>query len=259
MDHQKEFINVNGQNIDISDINSELEKTNRTIYELSQGGSTFQTTMGLAVVIPLNLLKVMKLSSLPLGEIKNSSDLKWLNHIDLSKTDLDLVEIRTKETLLKISKDSFFNKYDVFRFFDHDELHVYVNMTPIYKTILNEQDLTSISQEKFKRLPLDQKVLVFWEEAMVLSLERWLIPQVRKYPMRIDEYCEQFFLVEKNSDPSVYWVNCLCAIGQIKDHPEWLAQWGIDNYESILVNFSQWWEDHFDNIDESFWTKLLKF
>ena len=257
--HEKELINTPNVTLDISDANSEFERTNRIIFEKSQSGDKIKSPLGEAVVIPLNLLKVMKLSSLPLNKVKNSFDLEQLNHIILSKEDLVLLAERTLETLKKIElqKSKFFNRYAIPRFFYHDELHLFVSSNPVYKRVLDDQ--VNVSEERFNNLSDSDKVLLFWEESFVLALERYFIPNVRKFPMMIDSYCEEFFQVAMNSDPSFHWLNRLCAKGMLKDHPDFLAQWGIENYSLLTKDFAPWWSQTFDSIDKSFWQRLLKF
>lgn len=258
---EKSLIKVKGQTIDISDANSQLELTNKIIFDLSQDGDIIQTPVGPARVVPLSLLKVMKISSLPLNKIRNSYDLQSLKEVILTPFESNLAALRSKETLNKIisQRSAFFNKYKVPRFFSHDELHLFVNPNPIYKTALFEDSPVLISESKFADLCNNDKCLIFWEEAFVLSLERFLIPRVRKYPMFVDSFSDTFFRVDKTSDPGIYWLNKLCAIGLIKDHPEWLGQWGIDNYEMIISQYPSWWDQTFDNLDRSFWDRLLKF
>lgn len=261
MERPKACVKTQEGTFDISDANSLEEPTNRIIFDKSQSGPRIKTPLGEAVVIPLSLLKVMKMSSIPLNKVKNLEDLKSLEDVDLTTEEVLLVSKRLNETHKKIEsqKSKFFNKYSIPRFMDHDELHLLINPAPVYKQAISSNSAVEINEELFLKLSLDDQKKIFWEESFVLSLERWLIPNVRNYPMMVDAYCESFFRVEKTSDPSLYWLGRLCNPGVVKDHPEWLAKWGQSNYNVLLQGYDQWWESSFDSIDKSFWLKLLKF
>lgn len=260
MDHKKTFKKYNSRYfLDISDINDPLEKTNKIIYNKSQNGPLIDTPIGKAVVIPLNLLKVMKLSSLKLNKIKNKNDLRLLKNIKLSRNDLSILKKREKETELKIilQKNKFFNKYKIKRFFEHDELHFFINKKPLFLKIM--KDSVNLDKQLFNNLSKKNKKLVFWEEAFVLSLERYLIPNVRNHPMFIDNFCDSFFKVKRSSDIGFYWLNKLCSKNKLKDNPKFLEDYGSANYNYIIKGFENWWIKTFNRLDKKFWIKLLEF
>lgn len=247
------------KSLDLSFSDSSLEKSNKIIFEKSQGGQIVDTPLGKAVLVSLPLLKVMKIASLELNKIKNEQDLKMLTNIELSEEDNRLLIQRIEETKLKVKyqKELFFNKYEINRFFDHDELHLFVNPKPTY--LLITKSAVDVDEELFNKLSLDDKKLVLWEEAFVLALERHLIPILRNRPMFADQICDEFFLVEKTSDPAVRFLNKLCENGKLKDHPKFLQEWGINNYSELIKGYSTWWSETFDNLDENFWIKILSF
>lgn len=82
-----------------------------------------------------------------------------------------------KNVNLDQDKTEFFGQ-NVRRKYDHDSIHASVafNDNPMYMSILVDGEDVKVSKEKFSNLSLDQKRELVFEEVMVLSLERDLIP-----------------------------------------------------------------------------------
>lgn len=74
-----------------------------------------------------------------------------------------------RRTDFKTIPDNFFSD-KVKREIDHDELHVLLNPNPTYKKFVDGVDP---NQEKFLKLADDDKVEALFEEAFVISLERF--------------------------------------------------------------------------------------
>lgn len=243
-------------NVDISDANCINNPTNKYIYEKSQSGVTVKTPFGEAKLIPLSLLKLMKISSLPLNKFKNLKDLDQLLDVFLNEEEFAILELRKKETEVRVSaqKDSFFNKYDIERHIDHDKLHYFLNKTPVFLKTL--KDSVTVSEDLFLKLTLEEKRRLIWEESFILALERFFIPNVIQFPMMVDVYCDQFYNCDKSTDPSLFHLNKLCNPNGLKDHPEFIQKWAYTNYNFIISGYKKWWEESFYNLDSEFW-KIL--
>lgn len=99
-------------------------------------------------------------------------------------------EQREKETYtatpkLNVSKEEFFDvgKTGVIQHYDHDWLHTVVarivngTRVPTYTHYMKDGAAVACDRDKFKALPLFQRIDGVIEESMVLALERSLIPQ----------------------------------------------------------------------------------
>lgn len=89
---------------------------------------------------------------------------------------------KTKINLNKPNKD-FFNP-NVFRYYEHDELHKILCFydEPLYNKILNDTSTPLCSEDKFKLLSDEDKLKCALEEVMVIATERFIIP--KKYSIR---------------------------------------------------------------------------
>lgn len=259
----KQFIKKQGFTLDLISSQNPLEPTNEVIFLYCQthGHGPINTPYGLALVAPLEIIKLLKLASLPLDKFKHQLDLKKLEDIVLPPSLEEVLQKRIKETEFKVlsQKDKFFNKYKVPRLIEHDELHLFISSSPMYLSILKDDSSTEVSEEKFNKLPLNLKKELVLEEVFILSLERALIPQVRKAPQMVELLVEQFSKVSKTSDPSLYWLNRLAIVGKVKDHPDWLATWIANNYNFLTVNLDSWWNTKLEALPKTFWHKLLHF
>jgi hypothetical protein len=91
---------------------------------------------------------------------------------------------REKETYdyslpnLKQSKNNFFNAEDGFYKFDHDSLHLAVAIgdRPAYMEFKLDEEEVWCSEELWNMCSEETKLNAGFEEAMVLNLERWLVP-----------------------------------------------------------------------------------
>ncbi len=108
----------------------------------------------------------------------------------LEKTDryYELLALRTKATKslypdrtpsLKKTKSDFFDDY-VTKVYDHDDLHYATcyGLEPIYERLKTEQEMVWCSKALWSLLEHEDKVKCVQEEAFVISLERFIIPQL---------------------------------------------------------------------------------
>ena len=261
-DFKKSNFKVKESRIDLTSINDDHDKTNKDLYEYCQKLELpfVDTPLGRARVAPLEVIKVMKISSLCLGKIKNEEDLTLLGDVKIPKILKDILVRRIKETSEKkeIQRQKFLNRYKIPRMFDHDELHSLINKKPFYKKIITKG--FEVNQDLFNNLSFEDKKLLFWEEALVLGLERELIPKIRKAPILVEEIVECFQRGETSMDSPQKWLGRLCVPGNLKDHPEFMAQWGKLNYSKIKGNkFLNWWNSKIQDLPEEFWLKVIQF
>jgi hypothetical protein len=253
-------IKLNNTVYDIISTEDPNEKTNKAIYDycLKHGTNKIKSPLGELVVAPLEILKVLKLASVPIEKEKHHWDLLQLKDVELSFELQELVHARTEETMKRVrsQKEEFFNKYNIPRYFDHDRLHTFVAKNPAYKQVLKPAHPTDVDPDKFLQLPLKKQKLIVWEECFVLSLERNLIPQVKGAPMFIENFVEQFTRVETSSDPAIRWLGRMAIVGKLKDHPDWLAMWIHDHSESLFDGYAKWWESKVNELPVQFWEEL---
>jgi hypothetical protein len=252
---EKSYFRIDTHKIDIISSQEKSEPTNQILFDLAQKSTLIvDTPIGKAKVMPLELLKVLKLSSLPQNKTKHKKHLELMRKVKLNTSLLKIAKQRTLETK-KRSKKQFFNKYKIPRFFDHDELHLFLNKTPAYKQILKDE--VNIYSKKFNKLSLKNKKLVLFEEAFVLGLERYLVPKIRQNPFLVNYYANEFFKLDSNDNVGIYWLNKLCQPNGLKDHPIWLQKWAYKHYDELLSDYKAWWTKSFDKLPESFWKRLL--
>lgn len=73
-------------------------------------------------------------------------------------------------------KNEEFFQDKVHRQYPHDELHNIINPSPLYKFVKPDLEAADISQELFNNLDRKQQLELIREEAYVLALERYMIP-----------------------------------------------------------------------------------
>jgi hypothetical protein len=236
------------------------EGTNEVLFNYSVEHSQFEidTPYGAAKVAPLEVLKVLKISSIFVEKTKHQWDLQQMEDVKIPDVLCETLEKRVKETeeRVNLQKDRFFNKYKINRIMDHDDLHKYVNPSPTYLEILI--DPVNPSEDKFLSLPKNKQIEIVREEMLVLALERNLIPKIRSTPYLSSSLIEKFIKVEKSSDFAYLWLSRLSIPGKLKDHPNWLAVWAFDNYNLIIDGLSEWWKTKIVNLSEEFWYNVLK-
>ncbi len=106
------------------------------------------------------------------------------------------------------SQDEFFDDY-LSREVHHDQVHLWINPSPVYKKILVGDGSVNISEEKFLTLTYEERLDVVREEVYVLSFERWRN--------------------EKTTSPGLtYRTNLIYFIGHLA--PTWLSLFALKNF-----------------------------
>jgi hypothetical protein len=80
---------------------------------------------------------------------------------------------KNKRSDLKMTKEDFFTNKINYDTAQHDDLHLIINPTPIYSTILEDGKEVELSEEKYNQLTHEQKIELIREEVMVMAYERF--------------------------------------------------------------------------------------
>jgi hypothetical protein len=256
----KDRIFFGGQVVEFSAASDQENPTNAFIYLYSMymGVEEVDTPAGKAVVAPLEVLKTLKIASAPyLQKAKHSWDLRQLDDIELPAVLQRVAQVRAREIEERVErqKQAFFGKYDIERHLEHDRLHTFINPVPTYTKVL--ADAVNIDRERFLSLSLTDQVSVLREEALVLALERELIPQVVKIPSLAPVFYNKFARVHDSTDPAIRWLSRLSVPGKLKDHPDWLAIWADEASDVLLDGYDEWWQDKLAQLSKDFWKEVL--
>jgi hypothetical protein len=256
----KQKIVYGGQVVEFSAANDPENATNAFLYLYSvyMADDEVETPAGKALVAPLEVLKVLKMSCANhMDKAKHAWDLKYLTDIKLPDVLNIVMHVRYGEIAerVKRQKEQFFNKYNIKRYLEHDRLHTFVNPVPTYTKAL--EDAVNISRERFLALSITDQVNVLREEALVLALERELIPQVVKHPSLAPVFYNKFAMVRTSADPAIRWLSRLSIPGKLKDHPDWLAIWAEEASDILLDGYETWWQEKLDQLSKEFWTEVL--
>lgn len=124
-----------------------------------------------------------------------------------------------------VSNDAFFNRYNLNRLYDHDELHKAMAHydKPLFLRLKREKDSAEVHQDLFEQMNYDDQVKCLQEEIFVLGLERVIIPTCK----------DSFGNAELNSAFN-YALRRLST--DLKDNPFFIKKFALDNYNNI-INF----------------------
>jgi hypothetical protein len=246
------------------EIDSEIQDgsyTNRFFYQYSLYASNIkaQTPVGEAIVAPKEVLLALKLACVKyLSKAKHQWDLERMVSIwDMPDAVKRASQEREKEIADRVEKQKrqFFDKYKIQRIVDHDRLHQYVNPEPIYTRVL--ADAVNIDPKAFDLLGDDDKRCMFWEEAMVLGLERELFPKMHKAPWLARHFYNQFKKVQNSNDAAYRWISRLSVRGALKDHPDWLADWAMAQGTQLFNGLRCWWVVTLNQLPKDLWIEIL--
>lgn len=133
-----------------------------------------------------------------------------------------------KRIKLDKSNDEFFKGGMNLRTYVHDDLHVAVSYygTPMFEKAKKDLDSAMISKELFYRLPVDDRLKMAMEEAMVIGLERFYIPRMAELDQKMSPFMAKNIymrgLVKEIADLSKGWFQDF-MIDHIKElsEPKW--------------------------------------
>jgi len=128
---------------------------------------------------------------------KNITDYLYLkSKIDEKKLDKDWYDIYTlrfdeiksrlryKEHNFDVENSEFFNKSEKFvkRYLPHDNIHYATCFfdKPLFESVKNDLSKAAMSEDKVNSLPHNLKIKLIQEEAIALSIERFVLPAIKK-------------------------------------------------------------------------------
>lgn len=125
-------------------------------------------------------------------------------------------EYGDKHPSLKKTRNEFFDDY-VTKQYDHDLLHELIayEAQPLYKSLLIDENCVWCDRDKWSTLSLDQQNKCVSEEAMVIAIERYLIPRDWRYSVKVAYY------------QAMYRICTTLTSGWFRDH-------AIDNFSTIM-------------------------
>jgi hypothetical protein len=120
------------------------------------------------------------------------------------------------------TEDFFSSKLNVPHYFVHDDLHEVMAHfdKPIYTMMQKDSNKAWCEKDMFFQLPLGYQVKCVQEEAYVIALERYIIPQY-------GENCNDFFTCYKNAVKRV--CTTLCS--------GWFREFAIERYVEVIGNY----------------------
>ena len=125
-------------------------------------------------------------------------------------------EYGDKHPSLKKTPKEFFDDY-VIKKYDHDMLHELVayGKQPIYQSLLIDCNSVWCDVDKWTSLSIDEQNKCVSEEAMVIAIERYLVPSEWKYSVKIAYY------------KALHRICTTLTSGWFRDH-------AIDNFSTIM-------------------------
>lgn len=244
------------ENAEVLDFN---EKTNYDLYNYCQNQNypIIDTPFGKALVPSLDVLKAIKIGSLPINKNKHEFDLIQLETIKINEFLEQIVKQRTIETINRIKKQKFFKNANFKRIIDHDIIHSYISVNPMYKRILKNDSQYLGDKKLFNNLSFEDKSLLLFEEILVFGIERDLLPKISNCPSLIIDLVNNFKKTEKSSDPCLYWFFKFSQNNGIKGTPIWQSQWVRDNQSILIENLKKYWIKSINDLSVDFWDLVI--
>ena len=218
-----EILKINGKTIELKTV-PRGKGTTSEILELAETSDWPETSVEhLKVKIaPVWLCALLKLSHIDyVFKSKHKDDLSVFSNrkVTIPKEYVDLLSRRIQETEARVKSESFFDD-NVTRIIDHDKIHTYVADSlrkgkVLYKDALLDE--TTISHEKFKNLSYITQLNILVDEAIVLGIEREIIPRIMKGYTPIAVWAQRARFFSK-------WLEKLSSDGAVAKHPLWMSQ-----------------------------------
>lgn len=198
------------------------------------------TEIGAVKILPYPVHKALLLS-IP-EPLRTLNQKHYLNCMHDIKEDHQIVrQLKSNYHHLYV-KDYFFDGYKKRRYLPHDRIHWWVSQAaglcqPTYLSIMISS--VEVSEDLFHQLPLEKKYSLFFEEALVLSIERFLIKNSAETDRPLNQLWQEFFDLRNDNNPARNRLIELCTVGDIADHPEWLATWGGNYFSDLMPLFRE--------------------
>ncbi len=216
--------------------------------------SKVKTPVGEAYNACLHMHKLLKLSTYGLlNKHKNYRDLAVLKDVEVLWP--EILEQRIEETIKRQETKVFFNRYNIRRYVDHDQLHQWVAQAlqlpqPTFDKVIAGS--VEVTPELFFEATLAERHSCIVEEAIVLGIERWLLHRVKA--SNVFKLWDEFQAVNSSSDPALKWLDKLCSPGVVKDHPTWVAEWAGANHADLKETLKKTLLLIKDKMPSEFWS-----
>lgn len=181
-------------------------------------------------------------TALVIDEPKHKYDVELIEKKFTIVKDTYLFKVRLNETQKRFEKSKktkydFFHKYHIPEYIYHDNLHEIIASLldlkiPTYKRITTG-DVT-IAEDLFNKLTYEQKISLMVEESLVLSLERWFIPQMIENGINY-RLIDIFY--NNNEASATYSILKHCCITGLKGEAEYITNFARQNF---FVIEKQW-------------------
>lgn len=224
-----------------------------TIVEIRNPKYLDQTDLDLLISPMVSVSTMFGLAHLPdiqtLYDIKKSTALcmkehKHLYDLKLIEDEFDVVqnteffnkrleETQNRTKVDKKNKYDFFHKYDLPEYVVHDKLHEMVADLldlPLATYIRTITGSVTTVKELYDKLTHEQKVSLMVEESIVLSLERWLIPQMIENGIN-HRLIDMFY--NNNEAMPTYHILKHVNLKGLKGEADYVVNFGTENFFEI--------------------------
>lgn len=246
-------------------------QTDKDLINFQRRFSIVETNFGIFRVPNIQVLYDIKKSThLCIDNLKHRNDTILIeNNFDILQDTL-FFKTRLRETRERISKENkvkheFFHKYHLPEYIQHDRLHdmladlLNINL-PTYKRITTSE--VEISETLFNKLDHSQKIDLMVEESLVISLERWLIPQFVENG--INHTLIKSWGNNNEAMPTYLLLKHVCLTG-LKGEAKYITDFSKDNFFEIekrwvsykkkieeKKGFSNWFYDELFSLRKSY-------
>lgn len=212
-----------------------------------------------------DLYDIKKATAEFINEPKHHHDLNLILTQGARLKNTNLYKMRQAEIKFRIEKENkvkydFFHKYHIPEYIKHDYLHEVVAdliglSLPTYIKITTAE--TDIGEHLFNRLTHEEKISLMAEESLVLSLERWLIPQMVENGIN-SKLLEIFD--NNNEGLPTYQILKHCCITGLKGEAEYITNFSRNNFfqiEALWIKYKKTIKDK-GGFPQSFYNMLFK-
>jgi hypothetical protein len=202
-------------------------------------GKEISTPFGDAEIPNLQLLYDIKKSTYEcVKEHKHKYDLELIEKNSIVFQDTDFYSRRLAEIQVRTKVDSknkydFFHKYHIPEYIIHDRLHEMIadlldlSLPTYVRTIIGS---TETCPDLYNKLTHEQKVSLMVEESLVLSLERWFIPQMIENG--INYKLIDMFYNNNEAMPTYHILKHVNLVG-LKGEADYVVNFGKENFFEI--------------------------
>jgi len=196
--------------------------------------------IGLLKILPHDIYKAL-LVAIP-ETLRTEAQKHALNCMHQIEENKQIIEQLKQNYYQLDTKKYFFDGYKKRRYVPHDRIHWWVSQAlglckPTYLSIMISP--IDVSEELFYQLSLDKQYTLFFEEAMVLAIERYLIKNSAETDIYLTTLWQEFFELDNTDNPVMQRLTELCTVGEIADHPAWLAIWGCHHFFYMNSSFRE--------------------